>query len=152
MTAIRVKPARSKTADPVLAEATQLALDAAVEEAGSAAFVGEPLGIAAEDDRVVVHSFACRLPAYRGWHWAVVLTRAPRTAICLVSPACPEGTTTFRYMWTAPSGTMVSVKLSVPSCPRPARCILPPTMRKSRGLAANRQRIHGIRSDESGLT
>jgi hypothetical protein len=84
MTAIRVKPARSKTADPVLAEATQLALDAAVEEAGSAAFVGEPLGIAAEDDRVAVHSFACRLPAYRGWHWAVVLTRAPRSKVVTV--------------------------------------------------------------------
>ncbi len=84
MTAIRLRAARSKTADPVLAEATELALDAAVEEAGGAAFVGEPLGITAEDDRVVVHSFACRLPAYRGWYWAVVLTRAPRSKVVTV--------------------------------------------------------------------
>jgi hypothetical protein len=81
MTAVR---ARSKAADAVLAEAAELALDAAVEEAGSAAFVGEALGISAEDDRVVMHRFACRLPAYQGWYWAVVLTRAPRSKVVTV--------------------------------------------------------------------
>ncbi len=84
MTAIRVRTVRTKAADSVLAEATELALDAAVEEAGAAAFVGEPLGITGEDDRVVMHRFACRLPAYRGWYWAVVLSRAPRSKIVTV--------------------------------------------------------------------
>jgi hypothetical protein len=81
MTAVR---ARSKTADAACAAATDLAFDAAVEEAGSAAFVGEPLGIAADDDRLVVHRFACRIPAYRGWYWAVVVTRAPRAKLVTV--------------------------------------------------------------------
>ena len=33
---------------------------------------------------MVVHRFACRLPAYRGWYWAVVLTRAPRSKVVTV--------------------------------------------------------------------
>ncbi len=81
MTAVK---ARSKSADAACAAATDVALDAAVEEAGSAAFVGEPLGISAEDDRLVVHRFACRIPAYRGWYWAVVVTRAPRAKLVTV--------------------------------------------------------------------
>ena len=81
MTGVRT---RSKVADSACAAATDLALDAAVEAAGSAAFVGEPLGFAAEDDRVVIHRFASRLPAYRGWYWAVVLTRAPRSKVVTV--------------------------------------------------------------------
>src|SRR6185437_400378 len=56
---------RSKVADSACAAATDLALDAA-------------------DDRVVIHRFASRLPAYRGWYWAVVLTRAPRSKVVTV--------------------------------------------------------------------
>jgi hypothetical protein len=32
----------------------------------------------AEGDRVVTHLFECREPAYRGWRWAVTVTRASR--------------------------------------------------------------------------
>jgi hypothetical protein len=75
MSAVR---SRSRVPDAACAAATDLALEAAVEEAGSAAYVGNPLGVVAEDERLVVHRFACRMPAYQGWYWAVVVTRAPR--------------------------------------------------------------------------
>jgi hypothetical protein len=75
MVAVRT---RTRVPDAACAAAGDLAADAAVLEAGSAAFVGEPLGVSAEDDRLVLHRFACKIPAYRGWYWAVVVTRAPR--------------------------------------------------------------------------
>ncbi len=81
MTAVRT---RSRAADAACAAAGDLAYDAAVETAGSAAFVGEALGVSAEDERLVLHRFACRMPAYRGWYWAVVITRAPRAKVVTV--------------------------------------------------------------------
>jgi hypothetical protein len=75
MTTVR---ARGPVLDPACAAAGELAYDAAVTEAGSPAFVGEPLGVSAEGDRLVMHRFVSRVPAYRGWYWAVVITRAPR--------------------------------------------------------------------------
>ena len=60
--------------DPQCAAAVDLARDAAVEVAGPA--VGDHLGVEAEDDRVVTHSFATTQPAYRGWRWAVTVARA----------------------------------------------------------------------------
>lgn len=75
MTALRT---RSRIPDPACAAVGELALAAAVEQAGSAAFVGESLGISAEGDRLVLHRFACLVPAYAGWYWAVVVARAPR--------------------------------------------------------------------------
>ena len=33
----------------------------------------------AEGDRLVTHFFECRLPGYRGWRWAVTVTRVPRS-------------------------------------------------------------------------
>jgi hypothetical protein len=48
-----------------------------VETAGEEA-VGEYLAAVAEGDRVVTHFFACALPAYRGWRWAVTVARASR--------------------------------------------------------------------------
>ncbi|MET7394672.1 DUF3027 domain-containing protein [Dactylosporangium sp. NPDC005572] len=41
--------------------------------------VGEHLGVAAEGERLVTHFFACVLPGYRGWRWAVSVTRIPRS-------------------------------------------------------------------------
>lgn len=40
--------------------------------------VGEHLSAIAEADRLVTHFFACLLPGYRGWCWAVTVTRIPR--------------------------------------------------------------------------
>jgi Protein of unknown function (DUF3027) len=74
-------------ADDLLAAAVEQAHAAAVETAGDADLVGDHLGVGAElpDDGapaevaglVATHTFASRLPGYRGWHWAVTLTRVP---------------------------------------------------------------------------
>ena len=41
--------------------------------------VGPHLRVAAEGDRLVTHYFECTLPGYRGWRWAVTVTRGPRS-------------------------------------------------------------------------
>lgn len=69
-------------ADPVAGGAGELALAAAVEVGGD--HVGEPLGISAEAERLVVHRFAATLPGYGGWHWAVSVARAPRAKTATV--------------------------------------------------------------------
>lgn len=68
------------TPDALCSAAVDLALAAAVEEAGNPAAVGDHLGVVAEPrvERVVTHRFACRLPAYVGWTWAVTVARASR--------------------------------------------------------------------------
>ena len=40
--------------------------------------VGDHVGVAADDERVVTHLFKCVDPAYVGWRWAVTVTRASR--------------------------------------------------------------------------
>ena len=73
---------RKPRLDRVLADALDLAREAA-EEAGDG--IGEHLGVEAETERVVTHYFECTLPGYRGWRWAVVLTRVPRARVATVS-------------------------------------------------------------------
>jgi len=69
--------ARSKEPDEACAQAVDLARGAAEEMAG-ADRVGEHLGVTADGDRLVTHRFRCLDPAYRGWCWAVTVTRASR--------------------------------------------------------------------------
>ena len=66
------------------AAAVDLAREAAIAEAGPDG-VGEHLGVIAEAERVVTHSFACLHPGYRGWCWAVTLARAPRARTVTVN-------------------------------------------------------------------
>ncbi len=47
--------------------------------------VGEHLSVIAEGERVVTHLFDCLLPGYRGWRWAVTVTRVPRSRHVTVS-------------------------------------------------------------------
>jgi len=61
--------------DGLLTAAVDLARDAANVEAGGD-WVGDHLEVAMEDDRLATHLFACTNPAYRGWRWAVTVTRA----------------------------------------------------------------------------
>ncbi|MFE4976318.1 DUF3027 domain-containing protein [Kitasatospora sp. NPDC056651] len=68
---------RSRTPDRLCAEAVELARQAAEEAVGAEA-VGPHLGVQADADRVVTHTFECLDAAYRGWHWAVTVARAPR--------------------------------------------------------------------------
>nr|WP_211347677.1 DUF3027 domain-containing protein [Stackebrandtia endophytica] len=74
--------ARRPRLDRLCAEAVELAR-AAAEETGEG--VGEHLTTEAEADRVATHYFACELPGYRGWRWAVVVARAPRARNVTVS-------------------------------------------------------------------
>ena len=69
--------ARSKEPDDACAQAVDLARGAAEEMAG-AGRVGEHLGVTADGDRLVTHRFRCLDSAYRGWCWAVTVTRASR--------------------------------------------------------------------------
>ena len=63
--------------DAVCVAAVDVARDALTETV-AADDVGEHLGHVVEGDRVVSHVFACSRPAYRGWEWSVVVTRASR--------------------------------------------------------------------------
>ncbi|MCB5167633.1 DUF3027 domain-containing protein [Streptomyces bambusae] len=71
---------RSRTPDRLCAEAVDLAREAA-EEAAAPGVVGEHVSVVAEGDRVVTHFFECKEPGYRGWRWAVTVTRASRAKV-----------------------------------------------------------------------
>ncbi|MGW7052150.1 DUF3027 domain-containing protein [Streptomyces sp. NPDC054887] len=71
---------RSRTPDRLCAEAVDLAR-AAAEEAAFPGVVGEHVSLFAEGDRVVTHLFECKEPGYRGWRWAVTVTRASRAKL-----------------------------------------------------------------------
>jgi Protein of unknown function (DUF3027) len=47
--------------------------------------VGPRTGVVAEGDRLVTHYFESLRPGYRGWQWAVTVTRAPRSKHVTVS-------------------------------------------------------------------
>src|SRR5262249_10610410 len=59
--------------DQICAAAVDPAREAILDE-----HVGDHLGVIAEGERVVTHYFGCTLPGYRGWRWAVTVTRVPR--------------------------------------------------------------------------
>ncbi|MGH3715674.1 MAG: DUF3027 domain-containing protein [Micromonosporaceae bacterium] len=65
--------------DAVCAEAVDLARDAMLEVADDPATVGDYVGAVPEDERLVTHLFDCLLAGYRGWRWAVTVTRVPRS-------------------------------------------------------------------------
>jgi hypothetical protein len=77
---------RRTAADAVLSAAVETAREAAAELAG-AAHVGEHLGAHGDGERLVTHDFACLDAAYRGWRWAVTLTRAARSKTVTVDEA-----------------------------------------------------------------
>jgi hypothetical protein len=73
----RTAAIRAARLDQVCAEAVDLARSAITEV--DASDVGEHLEAVAEADRVVTHFFDCHLAGYRGWRWAVTVTRVPRS-------------------------------------------------------------------------
>jgi hypothetical protein len=83
---LTVSPVRSRTAtlDAACAEATDLARDAALDLAGVGG-VGDHEGVFADDERVATHLFECLDRAYRGWRWAVTVSRASRAKNVTVS-------------------------------------------------------------------
>jgi len=76
--------ARRKPADAVCAAAVDLARDAA-QEVADPGTVGEHLGTTADGDRLVTHRFASSARGYRGWVWAVTLTRVARAKTATVN-------------------------------------------------------------------
>ncbi|MEU9982415.1 DUF3027 domain-containing protein [Streptomyces sp. NPDC050856] len=73
----RSRTPRTPAPDRLCAEAVDLAREAA-EEVAAPGVVGEHAGVVSEGDRVVTHLFECEEPGYRGWRWAVTVTRASR--------------------------------------------------------------------------
>lgn len=70
-------------ADAVLSAAVECARAAAVEVGADA--VGEHLSVDCTAERMVTHRFASLAPGYRGWYWAVTLTRPPRSRTATVA-------------------------------------------------------------------
>ncbi len=68
---------RAPRLDATCANAVDIARQAVTEVEPE--YVGEHLAATVEADRVVTHLFECLLPGYRGWRWAVTVTRAPRS-------------------------------------------------------------------------
>ena len=73
----RTVTTRSAKLDQVCADAVGVARGAITEVDPSD--VGEHLEVVAEGDRLVTHFFESHLAGYRGWRWAVTVTRVPRS-------------------------------------------------------------------------
>jgi hypothetical protein len=68
---------RASRPDQVCADAVDVARQAL--DVVDPDHVGEHLEVVAEGERLVTHFFACGLPGYRGWRWAVTVTRIARS-------------------------------------------------------------------------
>jgi Protein of unknown function (DUF3027) len=74
---------RAARVDQACAEAVDLAREAVASV--DPEHIGEHLEVVAEAERVVTHRFDCTLPGYRGWRWAVTVTRVARSKHVTVS-------------------------------------------------------------------
>jgi len=84
VTPVRTPESVRAKADAVCVAAIEAAREAAIAEAG-AVQVGEHLGHSVEGERLVTHYFASSHSGYRGWRWAVTLTRASRAKTVTVN-------------------------------------------------------------------
>lgn len=82
VTGTKSRRAAKPRLDKTCAEAVDLAREA-LEDLTEG--LGEYVGAEAEAERTVTHFFECTLPGYRGWRWAVVLTRVARARTATVS-------------------------------------------------------------------
>jgi hypothetical protein len=78
-----VPAAPSVAVDEIAGGAVEDAREAA--EAAEPGMVGEHLGVLADEARVVTHFFATKDPGYRGWRWAVTVSRASRSKFVTVN-------------------------------------------------------------------
>jgi hypothetical protein len=74
MAATVMGPRSSAKPDQTCAAAVDLAREAILD-----GHVAEHQGVVAEGERLVTHFFGCTMPGYRGWRWAVTLTRVARS-------------------------------------------------------------------------
>lgn len=70
--------------DRILKDAVEETLEIATEAIDEAE-VGEHLGFRTEDERLLTHFFDCKKPGYTGWHWAITVSRVPRSRKVTVS-------------------------------------------------------------------
>ena len=85
--------ARSARLDQVCADAVGIARGAITEVDPSD--IGDHLEAVAEGDRVVTHFFESLLAGYKGWRWAVTVTRVPRSRhVTIVPYPWPESAAT----------------------------------------------------------
>ncbi|MBA2697357.1 MAG: DUF3027 domain-containing protein [Nocardioidaceae bacterium] len=75
---------KTRKVDAVLAAATNVARSALADSVADSD-VGHHLAVVAEADRLATHYFASEQPGYRGWRWAVTVTRAPRQKVVTVN-------------------------------------------------------------------
>lgn len=80
----REKPQRKARADYVLKDAVD-DVRAIVCEVVEENEIGEHLGYRADDERLLTHFFDCLKPGYVGWHWAITVSRYPRSRRVTVS-------------------------------------------------------------------
>ncbi len=94
---------RKAATDAVLTGAVDIARASAAELAASSMVpeVGDHLGAVVEGERLVTHRFACLDPGYRGWHWAVTVTRLSRSRTVTVcdSVLLPGGDALLAKEW-----------------------------------------------------
>ncbi len=76
-------PTRTARPDAACVSAIDVARAAAVELVGESV-VGDHLGVEADGERLVTHLFDSQLPGYRGWRWAVTVTRVSRGRVITV--------------------------------------------------------------------
>lgn len=90
-----VPPARRRAPrrDELLAAAVDAAR-AGLDGLAAPDEVGEHVDVLVDDDRLLTHRFACRLPGYAGWLWYVTIARAPRAkqvTVCETGLMAGEG-------------------------------------------------------------
>ncbi|MDT5038912.1 MAG: hypothetical protein QOE03_4097 [Micromonosporaceae bacterium] len=69
--------ARTARLDQTCADAVGVALSALTEVERD--HIGEHVAAVADGERLVTHLFDCLLPGYKGWRWAVTVTRVSRS-------------------------------------------------------------------------
>lgn len=74
----KIEVAKPAAVDGVLAKMVARAREA-LSQIAAEDEIGDHERVAAEGERVVTHFFACKKPGYVGWHWAVTMSRIPRS-------------------------------------------------------------------------
>lgn len=69
------------------ADAIEIARQAACELSEQTEQVGDYIGAVSQGERLVSHRFVAQVRGYRGWHWDVVVARAPRSTSVTVCEA-----------------------------------------------------------------
>jgi hypothetical protein len=93
-------PAEGWPLDEVCAGAVDLARDTLLQEADGS-LIGDHTGVIAEGPMVVTHYFQGQVPGYRGWRWAVTLSRAPDSSHVTVDETAllPNGDALLAPAW-----------------------------------------------------